>query len=28
VGFVELRFQGEGRFLWLWKSMLIAARRP
>lgn len=28
AGFVELRFQGAGRLPWLWKSMLIAGRRP
>jgi 2-polyprenyl-3-methyl-5-hydroxy-6-metoxy-1,4-benzoquinol methylase len=28
AGFVDLQFRGAGRLLWLWKSMLMAARRP
>jgi 2-polyprenyl-6-hydroxyphenyl methylase/3-demethylubiquinone-9 3-methyltransferase len=28
AGFVDLRFLGVGRWPWLWKSMLMAGRRP
>lgn len=28
AGFVKLRFAGAGRLPWLWKSMLMAGRRP
>ena len=28
AGFVDLRFVGAGRWPWLWKSMLLAGRRP
>jgi len=28
IGFIDLSFQGSRRFPYLWKSMLIAAKRP
>jgi 2-polyprenyl-6-hydroxyphenyl methylase/3-demethylubiquinone-9 3-methyltransferase len=28
AGFEVVAFRGAGRWPWLWKSMLIAARRP
>ena len=28
AGFQVLAFRGAGRFPWLWKSMLLAARKP
>ena len=28
AGFVDLRFRGAGRVPFLWKSMVVSARRP
>jgi 2-polyprenyl-6-hydroxyphenyl methylase/3-demethylubiquinone-9 3-methyltransferase len=28
AGFLEIRFRGAGRLPWLWKSMVVSARRP
>jgi 2-polyprenyl-6-hydroxyphenyl methylase/3-demethylubiquinone-9 3-methyltransferase len=28
TGFTELAFAGDGRFPWLWKSMLVAGTKP